>query len=62
MNSITQVMFERGVFVEKCPGIIEIYPRKTMLSELFNAALIEINKTHEIVKMTPYWLRAFKRK
>jgi hypothetical protein len=54
-------MFERGVFVERYVGIIEIYPHKVTNSEVFNAALAEIGKDYNLVQIFPGWIRAFKK-
>lgn len=62
MKKIIRLMFERGVFREEYAGIIDIFPRKAMNSDLFDAALNEIANTHEIIMITPDILRAFKRK
>lgn len=62
MNKIINAMYKSGVFVQRYTGIIEIYPRKAMNSDLFCAALDEISKTHDIVKITNNWLRAFEKK
>ena len=61
MSRLIDVMFERGIFETKHKGIIEIYPRKAMNTFTFDAALSELSKTHEIVKMFPDWLRAFEK-
>ena len=62
MSNIITKMFDNGVFETKHKGIIEIYPRKAMNTFTFDAALSELSKTHEIVKMFPDWLRAFKKR
>ena len=61
MNDITNRMFESGVFKQKYIGIIEIFPHKVMNSELLNAALEELAKTHDIYKLYDSWLRAFRK-
>lgn len=48
--------------VEKYKGIIEIYPRKCMNSFVLDAKLNELSKTHDLVKVTNGWIRAFKKK
>lgn len=62
MSKLIDMMFDNGVFEIKHNGIIEIYPRKAMNTFTFDAALTELSKTHDIVKMFPDWLRAFKKK
>ena len=62
MSNLITMMFDNGVFETKHNGIIEIYPRKAMNTFTFDAALSELSKTHEIVKMFPDWLRAFKKR
>ena len=62
MSDLIQMMFDNGVFEIKHNGIIEIYPRKAMNTFTFDAALSELSKTHEIVKMFPDWLRAFEKR
>ena len=54
-------MFENGVFESKYNGIIEIHPRRAMNAFTLDAALAELSKTHDIIKMFPDWLRAFKK-
>lgn len=61
MNNVTDKMFESGVFERRYKYIIEIYPHKAMNSELFDAALKELSKTHEIYKICRGYLRAFER-
>ena len=61
MDSLTERMFDAGVFQQKYNGIIEIYPTKAMNSDVFDAALRELSKTHDIVKLLSGWLRAFER-
>lgn len=61
MDNLINMMFEQGVFESKYKNIIEIYPRKAMNTFTFDAALHELSKTHEIIKMFPDWLRAFKK-
>lgn len=60
--NIVQRMFEQGVFEQRYTGIIEIYPRRASNSQAFEAALFEINKTHDLVRITKGYLRAFERK
>ena len=61
MSNLIDKMFDNGVFEIKHNGIIEIYPRKAMNTFTFDAALSELSKTHDIVKMFPDWLRAFEK-
>lgn len=61
MSRLIDVMFERGIFEKRFTGIIEIYPHKTMNSDLFCAALKELSKTHQVIKITNNWLRAFEK-
>jgi hypothetical protein len=61
MSRLIDVMFERGIFEKRFAGIIEIYPHKAMNSDLFYAALKEISKTHQVIKITNNWLRAFEK-
>lgn len=44
---------------EKYKGIIEIYPKRCLNSMVLDKALIELSKTHKIVKICNDWLRAF---
>lgn len=61
MKNIIDLMFENGVFESKYNGIIEIHPRRAMNAFTLDAALAELSKTHDIIKMFPDWLRAFKK-
>ena len=60
MNDLINMMFDNGVFKTKYKNIVEIYPRKAMNTFAFDAALHELSKTHEIIKVTSEHLRAFK--
>lgn len=62
VSNLIQMMFDNGVFEIKHNGIIEIYPRKTMNTFTLDAALAELSKTHDIVKMFPDRLRAFEKR
>lgn len=62
MSRLIDVMFERGIFEKRFTGIIEIYPHKAMNSDIFTAALDELSKTHQVIKITNNWLRAFEKK
>lgn len=44
---------------EKYKGIIEIYPKRCMNTMILDKVLIELSKTHKIVKICNDWLRAF---
>lgn len=57
-----RALFESGVFAEKYSGIIEIYPRKAMNVFTLEAALHELQKTHDIIQLFPGHLRAFEKK
>lgn len=61
MNDLINMMFDNGVFEIKHKGIIEIYPHKAMNSDIFTAALDELSKTHQVIKITNNWLRAFEK-
>ena len=61
MNKATELMFERGILVNKYKDIIEIYPHKVTNSKAFDVALSEIEKDHELYQMFPGWIRAFKK-
>lgn len=61
MSRLIDVMFERGIFEKRFAGIIEIYPHKVMNSDLFCAVLEELSKTHQVIKITNNWLRAFEK-
>lgn len=61
MNNVTDLMFKAGVFEQRYNGIIEIFPRRAMSTFILEAALNELSKTHDIIKMFPDWLRAFER-
>ena len=62
MSNLITMMFDNGVFEIKHNGIIEIYPRKATNTFTLDAALTELSKTHDIVKMFPNWLRAFEKR
>ena len=62
MTKATNLMFEQGIFVQKYKDIIEIYPHKVTNSMVFDAALSEIEKDHDLYQMFPGWLRAFKKR
>lgn len=42
-------------------GIIEIYPQKATNSMVLDKVLLELQKTHKLVKVTNDWIRAFKK-
>lgn len=45
----------------KYKGIIEIYPHKVTNTYVFGAAMQKLSQTHDIVKITNNWLRAFEK-
>lgn len=61
-NNAVDVCLASGVMTIKYAGIIEIYPRKATNSFVFEAALRILSQTHEIVRMTDNWLRAFEKR
>ena len=42
-------------------GIIEIYPTKCTNTKVLNKVLIELSKTHNLVRITQDWIRAFEK-
>lgn len=62
MTNAVFMMYKHGAFKRKFGEIIEIYPRQSMNSYAFKAAIEEISRTHNIVKMTNEWYRAFPKK
>ena len=42
-------------------GIIEIYPQKATNSMVLDKVLLELQKEHDLVKITNGWIRAFKK-
>ena len=61
-NNAVDVCLSNGVMAIKYAGIIEIYPRKATNSFVLDAALHILSQTHEIVRMTDNWLRAFEKR
>ena len=61
-KNAVDVCLKDGVMEIKYAGIIEIYPRKATNSFVLDAALHILSQTHEIVKMTDNWLRAFEKR
>lgn len=61
-NNAVDVCLASGVMKIKYAGIIEIYPCKATNSFVLDAALHILSKTHEIVRMTDNWLRAFEKR
>lgn len=41
-------------------GIIEIYPTKCTNTMVLDKVLLELQKTHKLIKITNDWIRAFK--
>lgn len=60
-NNAVDVCLASGVMKNKYAGIIEIYPRKATNSFVLDAALHILSQTHEIIKMTDNWIRAFEK-
>jgi hypothetical protein len=58
-KNAVDVCLKNGVMEIKYVGIIEIYPCKATNSFVLDAALHILSQTHEIVRMTDNWLRAF---
>lgn len=56
-----KLMYEIGVFEVKYKGIVEIHPLKCFNHYTLDLALKELSKTHELVKMTNNWIRAFEK-
>lgn len=61
-KNAVDVCLKNGVMQIKYAGIIEIYPRKATNSFVLDAALHILSQTHEIVRMTDNWLRAFEKR
>lgn len=61
-KNAVDVCLKNGVMEIKYVGIIEIYPRKATNSFVLDAALHILSQTHEIVRMTDNWLRAFEKR
>ena len=41
--------------------IIEIYPQKATNTMVLDKVLLELQKTHKLIKITNDWIRAFKK-
>ena len=55
-----KIMFENGTFEEKYRDIIEIRPRRAMVSDLFDAALRQLrDEGYTLIQISDNWLRAF---
>lgn len=61
-KNAVDVCLKDGVMKIKYAGIIEIYPRKATNSFVLDAALHILSQTHEIVRITDNWLRAFEKR
>lgn len=61
-NNAVDVCLASGVMKIKYAGIIEIYPCKATNSFVLDAALHILSQTHEIVRITNYWSRAFEKR
>ena len=46
---------------EKYKGIIEIYPTKCTNTKVLNKVLVDLSKTHNLVRITQDWIRAFEK-
>ena len=46
---------------EKHKGILEIYPRKCMNTDVLDKVLFELQKEYNLVQIFPDWIRAFKK-
>ena len=46
---------------ENYKGIIENYPTKCTNTEVLNKVLFELSKTHNLVRITKGWIRAFEK-
>ena len=46
---------------EKYNGIIEIYPTKCTNTKVLNKVLVDLSKTHNLVRITQDWIRAFEK-
>lgn len=58
---MTSSIIDGRAFVEKYKGIIEVYPRKASNFYAFEEKLRRLAETHEIVKMSDGWMRAFEK-
>ena len=55
------VVLIRKCLKENYKGIIEIYPTKCTNTRVLNKVLFELSKTHNLVKITKGWIRAFEK-
>ena len=46
---------------ENYKGIIEIYPTKCTSTKVLNKVLFDLSKTHNLVRITKDWIRAFEK-
>ena len=46
---------------ENYKGIIEIYPTKCTNTKVLNKILVDLSKTHNLVRITKDWIRAFEK-
>ena len=46
---------------ENYKGIIEIYPTKCTSTKVLNKVLVDLSKTHNLVRITKDWIRAFEK-
>lgn len=60
-NNAVDVCLKNGVMKIKFTGIIEIYPHKATNTYVLVAAMQKLSETHDIVKITNNWLRAFEK-
>jgi hypothetical protein len=60
-NECMELYFKTGVFAEKYEGVIEIYPRKAMCSQVLDIILKDMQEQYDIVQITNEWFRAFKK-
>lgn len=61
-NNAVDVCLASGAMKIKYAGISQLYPHKTTNSFVLDAALHILSQTHEIVRMTDNWLRAFEKR
>ena len=46
---------------EEYKGIIEIYPTNCTSTKELNKVLVELSKTHNLVRITKDWIRGFEK-
>jgi hypothetical protein len=61
-KNAVDVCLKNGVMEIKYTGIIEIYPCKATNIFVLDAAMHTLAKTHDIIKITNNWLRAFEKR